>query len=137
MQRSNKPDILIRLTFLSKHLILFRSSKEPFSGIFMKISDCRAFSPFETVHDSLIRSVEFQSVDNRAKLQYVQARRIYPPKKQINFCNCFIFLNKHLILLRSLRELFKRSLSYVRREPRNGELAKMGSLQRSKRSDNK
>ena len=55
-------------------------------------------------------------------------------KNKLIFVIAFIL---HLILLRSLRELFKRSLSYVRREPRNGELAKMGSLQRSKRSDNK
>ena len=57
-----------RLTFLGKHLILFRGLKKPFSGILIQISGCRAFSPFETVPCRLIRSVEFQSGDNRAIL---------------------------------------------------------------------
>ena len=38
----------------------FRSLEEPFSGILIKIFDCRAVSPFGTVPGSLIRSVEFQ-----------------------------------------------------------------------------
>ena len=38
--------------------------EEPFSGILMKIYDCRAFSPFETVPGSLIRSVADRQASN-------------------------------------------------------------------------
>ena len=37
-------------------------------GLLVKISDCRAFSPFKTVPGCLVRSVEFPSVDNQAIL---------------------------------------------------------------------
>ena len=47
-----------RFTFCSKHLIFLRSLKQPFSSISPKISNCQAFSPFETVPYSLIRSTE-------------------------------------------------------------------------------
>ena len=43
-----------RFTFLYKHLILLKNVKEPFSGILVNISNCRAFSPFKTVPGSLI-----------------------------------------------------------------------------------
>ena len=36
-------------TFLKKHQISSRSLKESFSGNSVKISDCRVFSPFETL----------------------------------------------------------------------------------------
>ena len=45
-------------------------------------------------------------VDNRAILQYAQARRICQLKNQINFWNRLTCLNKHLIFLRSLKEPF-------------------------------
>ena len=50
-----------RFTFLNKHLILFRSLKEPFSGILMNISNCQAFCPFETMPSNVIRGVKFPS----------------------------------------------------------------------------
>ena len=79
--------------------MLFRSFKEPFSGTLVKIFNCWAFSPFETVPGSLIRSVQFLSVDNRAilwLLKYAQAWRIFPLKSQINFWNLLTFLNGNI-----------------------------------------
>ena len=70
------------------------------------IKNVPSLSPFETEPYSMVRSVEFQSVDNRAILYYAQARRIHPLNKQINFWNRFTFLNKHLIFLNSLKESF-------------------------------
>ena len=95
----NQVNIWNRLIFLNRHLILLRGFKEPFSGTLEKISDCRVSRLFETVPGSLNRNV-----DNQAILKYAQARRICPLKDQINFWNRFIFLSKHLIFPRSLKE---------------------------------
>ena len=95
----NQVNIWNRLIFLNRHLILLRGFKEPFSGTLEKISDCRVFRLFETVPGSLNRNV-----DNQAILKYAQARRICPLKDQINFWNRLIFLSKHLIFPRSLKE---------------------------------
>ena len=83
-----------RFTFLNKHLILFRSLKEPFSGILMNISNCRAFSPFETMPSSVIRGVKLPSCrqpsdkktkQNKKQQQQQQQPRTCPLKNQINF----------------------------------------------------
>ena len=44
---AHKHNFWNRSTFLKKHQILSRSPKESFSGNSVKISDCRAFSPFK------------------------------------------------------------------------------------------
>ena len=46
---ANKQNFCKRFTFLKKHQISSRSLKESFSGNSVKLSDCRAFSPFETL----------------------------------------------------------------------------------------
>ena len=46
---ANEHDFWNRFTFLKKHQISLRSLEESFSGNSEKISDCRAFSPFETL----------------------------------------------------------------------------------------
>ena len=48
-QRENQHNFWNCLTLLNKHLILSRSLKKPFSGNYVKISDCRAFSLFKTL----------------------------------------------------------------------------------------
>ena len=78
-----------------------------FSGTLVKISNCKLFSPFETMPGSLIRDWQFLSDDNRAILKYAPAQRICPLKKtNLVFWNRLTFLNKHLIFLRSLKECF-------------------------------
>ena len=53
------------LTFLNKHQILSIDLMEDFSQNSVNISDCRAFSLFETVTGSLISQVmsEFDGID--------------------------------------------------------------------------
>ena len=46
---ANEHNFWNRSTFLKKHHIPSRSLKESFSGNSVKISDCWAFSPFETL----------------------------------------------------------------------------------------
>ena len=56
-----------------------------FSGTLVKISNCKVFSPFETIPGSLIRDWQFLSDDNRAILKYAPAQRICPLKNQLSF----------------------------------------------------
>ena len=73
-------------------LILFRGLKEPFSSTSEKIYDCRAFSNFETLPSSLIRSVDNQVII----LWCAQAGKICRLKDQVNIRNRLTFLSKHL-----------------------------------------
>ena len=71
----------------------------------MRISDCRAFSPFKTVPVSL--ATDFLSVENIAIFWYAQARRIRQPQNQNNFSNRLAFPNRDRILLGGLNEAFR------------------------------
>ena len=68
--KSRKPSL--RLTHFSRPGIISNHVKfvlrSIVDGLLVKISDCRAFSPFKTVPGCLVRSVEFPSVDNQAIL---------------------------------------------------------------------
>ena len=55
----------------------------------VKISDFPAFSPFESVPDSRVRSTV-----NLKLLKYVQAQRVFHLKNQINFWNRLTFFKK-------------------------------------------
>ena len=92
--------LIIFWTFLYQSLILFWSFKEPFSGILIKISDCRQFSPFKTEQGNLIRGV-VSSTERCCSMHKLSLL-----KKQIKVWNRFTFLIKHLIFLRSLKEGF-------------------------------
>ena len=92
--------LIIFWTILYQSLILFWSFKEPFSGILIKISDCRQFSPFKTEQGNLIRGV-VTSTERCCSMHKLSLL-----KKQIKVWNRFTFLIKHLIFLRSLKERF-------------------------------
>ena len=55
----------------------------------VKISDFPAFSSFESVPDSRVRSTV-----NLTLLKYVQAQRVFHLKNQINFWNRLTFFKK-------------------------------------------
>ena len=65
-QLENQNDLWNHLIFLNEHRTLLRGLREAFCGVVFKLSDCQAFSPFETVPGSLGRN--FSSVNNMANL---------------------------------------------------------------------
>ena len=76
----------VSLTTTEKHKFWIYSTGlyEFFSGILVKIFNCGALSPFETVLCSLIKGLQFLSLDNQATSWYAQPWGVCCLKKQIN-----------------------------------------------------
>ena len=91
--------------------ILSLGLHEVFCGNSVNISDCRAFSLFEAVTGSLITnyfvvctsSKNSSTTTGQRSVRYAQVRIFRQLENQHNFWNRLTFLNKHLILSRSVK----------------------------------
>lgn len=83
------------------------NASEPLNDISPNISYCRAFILLETVPSTLIRGVGCKaSTTEQYYGEYKLAEFVHYKKKQTNFLNFLNLLHKHLMFLKSLKELF-------------------------------